>query len=70
MYGIEQVNVSPTIRLEMVFCYQKCSDPLRKSCSSDRKNLMKIKAEGREFAKYLRSVEQSIETVKGQNNFW
>ena len=27
-------------------------------------------AEGQEFAKLLRSVEQFIQTVKGQNNFW
>ena len=27
-------------------------------------------SEGREFAKFLRSLEQFILTVKGQNNFW
>ena len=31
---------------------------------------MKFEAEGREFAKFLRSLEQFIQTVKGQNNFW
>ena len=31
---------------------------------------MKLEAEGREFAKILRSLEQFIQTVKGQNNFW
>ena len=31
---------------------------------------MKFEAEGREFAKILRSLEQFIQTVKGQNNFW
>ena len=30
----------------------------------------KFKAEGREFAKILRSLEQFIQTVKGQNIFW
>ena len=30
---------------------------------------MKFEAEGREFAKFLRSLEQFIQTVKGQNNF-
>ena len=44
----------------MVFCYQ--------NCSSDRENLLKFEAEGREFAKFLRSLEQFIQTVKGQNN--
>ena len=46
----------------MVFCYQ--------NCSSDREKLLKFEAEGREFAKCLRSLEQFIQTVKGQNNFW
>ena len=41
-----------------------------KKCSSDRKKLLKFDAEGREFAKFLRSLEQFIQTVKGQNNFW
>ena len=43
---------------------------MRKNCSSDREKLLKFEAEGREFAKILRSVEQFIQTVKGQNNFW
>ena len=43
---------------------------MRKKCSSDREKLLKLEAEGREFAKILRSLEQSIQTVKGQNKFW
>ena len=43
---------------------------MRKKYSSDREKLLKCKAEGREFAKILRSQEQFIQTVKGQNNFW
>ena len=31
---------------------------------------MKFETEGQEFAKILRSLEQFIQTVKGQNNFW
>ena len=31
---------------------------------------MKFEAESREFAKRLRSLEQFIETVKGQDKFW
>ena len=56
----------------MVFFYQHCSDLLtvRKNCSSDRKKLLKFEAEGREFAKCLRSIEQFIQTVKGQGSFW
>ena len=37
-----------------------------KKCSSDQEKNLKFEAEGREFAKILRSLE----TVKGQNNFW
>ena len=44
----------------MVFCYQ--------NCSSDRANLLKFEAEGRDFAKLLWSLEQFIQTVKGQSN--
>ena len=43
---------------------------MRKKCSSDQEKLWKIEAEGREFAKNLRSLEQFIQTVKGQNNYW
>ena len=43
---------------------------VRKKISSDREKLLKLEAEGREFAKILRSLEQFIQTVKGQNNFW
>ena len=48
-----------------------CSDlPWEKKCSSDREKLLKFEAEGREFTKNLRSLQQFIQTVKGQNNFW
>ena len=46
----------------MVFCYQNCSD-CEKKCFSDREKLLKFQAEGREFAKCLRSLEQFIQTV-------
>ena len=37
----------------------------------DREKLLKLEAEGREFAKFLRSLEQQfIQTVKVRNNFW
>ena len=38
------------------------------SCSSDREKLLKFEAEGREFENILRSLEQFIQTVKGQTN--
>ena len=47
---------------KLVFCYQ--------NCSNDREKLLKFEAEGQELAKFLRSLEQFIQTVKGQNNFW
>ena len=43
---------------------------MRKKCSSDREKLLKFEAEGQELAKILRSLEQFIQTVKGQNNVW
>ena len=41
-----------------------------KKCSSDREKLVKFEAESREFSKMFRSLEQFIQTVKSQNNFW
>ena len=32
--------------------------PVRKNCSSNREKLLKFEAEGQEFAKFLRSLEQ------------
>ena len=43
---------------------------VRKNCSSDQEKLLKFETEGQEFAKFLRSVEQFIQRVKVQNNFW
>ena len=43
---------------------------MRKNRSNDRKKLLKFKVEGRDFEKILSSLEQFIQTVKGQNNFW
>ena len=43
---------------------------MRKNCSSDREKLLKFEAEGQEFAKILRLLEEFFQTVKGQNNVW
>ena len=43
---------------------------MRKNCSSDREKLLKFEAEGQEFTKFLRLLEQFIQIVKGQNTFW
>jgi hypothetical protein len=37
---------------------------MRKNCSSDREKLLKFEAEGQEFVKFLRSIEQFFQTVK------
>ena len=42
---------------------------MRKNCYSDQEKLLKFEAEGREFANFMRSLEQFIQTVKGQKNF-
>ena len=46
------------------------SPAVRKNCFSNREKNMKFKAEGQKFAKILRSLEQFLWTVKGQNSFW
>ena len=45
---------------------------MRKNCSSDREKLLKFEAEGREFAKILRSLEQFIQTIRIQigRKYW
>ena len=42
---------------------------VRKKCSSDWENLLKFEAEGWEFAKFLRSLEQFIQTVPGDFSY-
>ena len=42
---------------------------VRKNCSSDQEKRLKFEAESQEFSKFLISLEQFIQTVKGQNNF-
>ena len=52
----------------MVFCYQNCSDlQWEKIVLVIEKN---FETEGQEFAKILWSLEQFVQTVKGQSNFW
>ena len=56
---------------KMVFCYQNCSDLLwEKIVLVIEKKKLKFEAEGQEFSKILGSLEQFIQQVKGQNNFW
>ena len=48
---------------EVVFCYENCYNLLK------RKIVLVIEKNFREFEKILRSLEQFIQAVKGQNNF-
>ena len=55
----------------MLFCYQNCSDLLwETNVPVIEKKLLKFEAESQEFVKFLRSLEQFIQTVNGKNNFW
>ena len=47
-----------------------CCPSARKKCSCDKGKILNLEAEGWEFAKILSSLEQFIQTVIGQNNFW
>ena len=42
---------------------------MRKNRSSNPEFFLKFKAEGREFSKFLKSLEQFIQTVEAENNF-
>ena len=56
---------------EMVFRFQNCSDLIWETIVLVmEEKLLKFEAKGREFAEFLRSLEQFIQTVKVQNNFW
>ena len=55
----------------MVFCYQNCSELLwEEIVLVIEKKPLKYEAEGWEFANFLRLLEQFIQTVKGEINFW
>ena len=43
---------------------------VKKICSSEQQIFLKFDTEGREFAKFLRSLDQFFRKVKGENNFW
>ena len=54
-------------QVKEALCYQKLfwTSAVVTNCSSDREQTF----EGREFSKFLRSLEQFIQTEKGQKNF-
>ena len=60
-------NASPR-NFEMVFCHQNYQKFCVKNCSSEREKLLKFETDGREFAKFLRSLEQFFQSVFGLSN--
>ena len=57
--------------LIMIICYQNCSDLLwEKIVLVIEKNFFNLRLKVKKFAKFLRSLEQFIQKVKGRNNFW
>ena len=56
----------------MVFCYQNFSAHLWEKfvLFIDQEKVLKFDADGRELTKCLRSLEQSIQIIVSQNNFW
>ena len=56
--------------IEMVLLPKLFWPIVRKNCSSGWEKLLIFQAEGQKLAKILWSLEQYIQTVKGQNNFW
>ena len=57
---ISKLNWNFVTKIVLTYCEKNCS------CGQ----LLKFEAEGQELAKILRSLEQFVPTVKGQNNFW
>ena len=52
--------------MELVFFTKIVLTYSEKNYSSDREKLLKLEAAGQEFAKFLRSIGQFIQAVKGK----
>ena len=69
------LNVMPLIQnqmksMKMVFCYQNCSDLMwEKNVLVIEKNFWNLRLKAKNL-QVLKSLEQFVGTVKGQNNFW
>ena len=56
---------------KMVFCFLNCFNLLwEKNVLVIEKNVWDLRLKAENFPNFLRSLEQFIQTVKGQNNFW
>ena len=53
-----------------IFLSKKFVNYCEKKNSCDREKHLIFEAEGQELAKILRSHEEFIQTVQGQDNFW
>ena len=71
LFSLLQFVLHDTIWASNGILFPKFSDLLWEKIISYLEERLKFEAEGREFAKILRSLEQEqfIRTVKGQNNF-
>ena len=57
-------------KIRTVFCYKNCSNLLReKNVLVTEKNFRNLRLKAENLQKKLRSLEQFIQTVKGQKNF-
>ena len=60
-----------TMTATMAFCCQNCSDLLWERIVLEiEKNFWNSRLQAENLQKFLRSLEQFIQAVKGQNNFW
>ena len=64
------LSIISIVCINGIFLQKLFWSTVRKNCSSEREKLLKFEAEGWKFVKFLRSLEQFIQTVRGQNNFW
>ena len=57
------------MKKKMVFCYQNCSDLMWEKSSSDLEIIWDSRLKAENLEKFLRLLEQFIQTVEGQNAF-
>ena len=55
--------------LKLYFVTKIVLTTVRKNCSSDQEKVLKFKAEGREFAKKLRTLEQCLNSERSKQFF-
>ena len=63
LYNVHRYKWYFVTKIVLTYCEKKMS-------YRDGEKLLKCEAVGREFVKFLRSLEQFIQAVQGQNNNW